>query len=120
MIPNIDPKTLKSVMARLGISSKELQASKVVIELADKEIVIENPQITLIEAGGAKSFEITGDIVEKAKEEEAVVEIKDEDVQFVADNTGASKEEAKKALEESNGDIAKAISLLRGPKDQKD
>jgi len=37
----------------------------------------------------------------------------EEDVRLVADQTGKSLEEARKALEESGGDLAKAILLLQ-------
>jgi len=39
--------------------------------------------------------------------------VAEEDVKLVADQTGKSMEEAKKALEESGGDLAKAILLLQ-------
>ncbi|MEM2420009.1 MAG: hypothetical protein QXL38_03375 [Candidatus Bathyarchaeia archaeon] len=37
----------------------------------------------------------------------------EEDVRLVADQTGKSLEEARKALEECEGDLAKAILLLQ-------
>jgi nascent polypeptide-associated complex subunit alpha len=39
--------------------------------------------------------------------------IPEEDARLVADQTGKSLEEAKKALEECGGDLAKAILLLQ-------
>ena len=39
--------------------------------------------------------------------------IPEEDVRLVADQTGKSVEEAKRALEETEGDLAKAILLLQ-------
>ena len=41
------------------------------------------------------------------------VTIPEEDAQLVADQTGKSIEDAKRALEESDGDLAKAILLLQ-------
>jgi nascent polypeptide-associated complex subunit alpha len=41
------------------------------------------------------------------------MEIPEEDVRLVADQTGKSMEEAKKALEETGGDLAKAILLIQ-------
>jgi len=52
-----------------------------------------------------------GKIVEKAAERKLVVP--EEDVRLVADQTGKSLEEARKALEECEGDLAKAILLLQ-------
>jgi nascent polypeptide-associated complex subunit alpha len=39
--------------------------------------------------------------------------VAEEDVRLVADQTGKSMEEARRALEESQGDLAKAILLLQ-------
>ncbi|MGC8629328.1 MAG: nascent polypeptide-associated complex protein, partial [Candidatus Micrarchaeia archaeon] len=100
MMPNLDPKALKSMMDRLGIKSSELNATKVTIELKDKEIVVENPQVMLIEAQGMKSFQITGNITENEKQEK--VEVKDEDIEFVIEQTGIKdRAQVKAALEKA-------------------
>ena len=112
MMPNIDPRTLKNMMTKMGIKSSEVDAEKVVISCADKEIVITDPQITMIEAQGTKSFQISGIITENEKRIE--LEISDDDIKMVMESSGASDEDARKALEKSGGDIAKAILELKG------
>jgi nascent polypeptide-associated complex subunit alpha len=57
---------------------------------------------------GQTSYQISGD-----EQEEEKSTFSDEDLQVVMEKTGASKEKAKKALEESNGDIASAIMELK-------
>ncbi len=111
MLPNLDPKALKGVMDRLGIRSESIESTKVVISCQDKDIVIEEPQVVLIEGQGVRSFQISGDIkeIEKAKPE-----ISGEDVEFVREQTGADEAAARKALEETNGDNAAAILKLKG------
>ncbi len=111
MMPNIDPRTLKSMMAKMGIKSSELNADKVIISCADKDIVITDPQVTMIEAQGTKSFQIAGTITENEKS--ISIEISEDDVKMVMESSGASEEDARKALEDSNGDIAKAILELK-------
>jgi nascent polypeptide-associated complex subunit alpha len=111
MMPNIDPRTLKSMMAKMGIKSSELNADKVIISCADKDIVITDPQVTMIEAQGTKSFQIAGTITENEKS--VSIEISEDDVKMVMESSGASEEDARKALEDSNGDIAKAILELK-------
>ena len=64
MMPNIDPRTMKSMMSKMGIKSEEIEASRVVIETPEKSIVIESPQITRIEMQGTTSFQISGSITE--------------------------------------------------------
>ena len=112
MMPNIDPRQMKRLMDSMGIKSTEIDASRVVIEGADKDIVIEDPQVTAIDAQGNRSFQISGSIreVDKVK-----VEISEDDVRMVAEQSGTNdQEKARKALEEANGNIAQAIMKLKG------
>ena len=112
MMPNIDPKSLKKMMDRMGIKSEEIDANRVIIEGKDKDIIIEQPQIMTIEAQGTKSFQISGIVSEKDKS--GPVEISEDDVKMVMEKAGiGDSEKARQALEESNGDIAAAIIKLR-------
>ncbi|MCL5102417.1 MAG: nascent polypeptide-associated complex protein [Candidatus Marsarchaeota archaeon] len=111
MMPNIDPRTLKSMMAKMGIKSSEVSADKVVISCPDKEIVITDPQVTRIEAQGTVSFQIAGNVEENEKH--VSLEISEDDVKMVMESSGASESEAKEALEKNDGDIAKAILELK-------
>ena len=111
MMPNMDPRALKSMMAKMGIKSSELAASDVVIHCADRDIRIENPQITTIEMNGAVSFQISGNVTEKEKSLD--IEISESDVRMVMEKTGVKEEEkARKAIRDANGDIAAAIMSL--------
>ncbi|MDE1855855.1 MAG: nascent polypeptide-associated complex protein [Candidatus Micrarchaeota archaeon] len=111
-MPNIDPKTLKTMMSRMGIKSNEIPAMRVIIEGADKDIVIENPQVISIEAQGTVSFQVSGDVSEREKN--VKIEISDDDVKTVQEQANVSAEKAREALEASNGDIAEAIMSLKG------
>lgn len=117
MMPNMDPRTMKNLMAKMGIKSSEIDANRVIIETAGSSIVIENPQVTKIEAQGTVSFQISGDITEQEKVQE--INITEEDVDMVAEKTGITdKELIKNKLIEDNGDIAKAIlDLTEGKQD---
>ena len=55
---------------------------------------------------GQKTLQITGDITEESN-------ISEEDIKTVSDQAEASEEEAKKALEETSGDLAEAILKLK-------
>ncbi len=111
MIPGgmggMNPKQMKKMMAQMGIKSNDITAKRVVIEKDDGKIIITSPQITEIEMQGQKSYQIVGEI----SYEETV---KDEDAEMVSEQTGTSKEDARKALEEAGGDIAEAIMKLKG------
>ena len=111
MMPNMDPKSLKKMMERMGIKSEEIEANRVIIEGKEKDIIIDQPQIMAIEAQGTKSFQISGEISERDK---GKVEISDDDVKMVMEKAGVDDAgKARQALEESNGDIAAAILKLK-------
>lgn len=101
------------MMQRMGLSMNTVEdVEQVIIKTSNKEIIIEQPEVSIIEAQGQKMFQVAGGrINERAVERKSTVP--EEDVRLVADQTGKSVEEARKALEESGGDLAKAILLLQ-------
>ncbi len=101
----INPRQMKKMMKQLGMEMEELAAREVVIKLEDREIVIENPSVSVVKAMGQKTYQITG-------EEREVTSIPEEDVKLVAEQAGVSLEEAREALEKTGGDLAEAIVLL--------
>ena len=111
-MPNVDPKQLKNMMAKMGIKTTEIDAQSVTIHCSDKDIVITSPQVTKIEAQGAVSFQVAGQVNENASIES--VEVTDEDIETVMQQSGISdREKALEALKETNGDIAQAILALK-------
>lgn len=116
-------------------------AQKVIIQLTDSRIIINNPQIMKLEQGGATIFQIIGEPSEQEQDlndedftegtqseidiEESTPEkmntdeiltgssIKDTDVILVASQANVSNDVAKKALEEASGDLARAILNLK-------
>jgi nascent polypeptide-associated complex subunit alpha len=103
----MNPKQMGRMMKQMGIKNEELDAKEVTIILNDgKKIIFENPSVQMIEMQGQKTYTIAG----SQKEE---VSIPEEDIQMVAEQAEVSEDEAKKALEENGGDIAKAIAQLK-------
>lgn len=109
----ISPREAKRMMQRMGLSMDTIpDVEEVIVKTSTKEIIIERPEVAVLKLRGQQIFQITGEnIVEKQTEKK--IEIPEEDVRLVADQTGKSMEEAKRALEESGGDLAKAILLLQ-------
>lgn len=101
------------MMKRMGLSMGEMQdVQEVVFRTSTKEIIIENPEVAVLNMHGQKIFQVTGEkITEKIFEGE--VTFAEEDIRLVADQTGKSVEEAKRALKSTDGDLAKAILLLQ-------
>lgn len=109
----VSPREARRMMERLGLGMCEFpDVQQVVLQTSTKEIIIENPEVAVLEMHGQKIFQVTGEkITEKAIKKEMA--IPEEDVRLVADQTGKRVEEAKRALEETGGDLAKAILLLQ-------
>ncbi|MEK6817543.1 MAG: nascent polypeptide-associated complex protein [Nanoarchaeota archaeon] len=108
MFGGIDPKKMQAMMKQMGISQKEIPASKVIIEKTDgSKIIIENPSVMQVKMQGQESFQISGEI----KEETAKVEISEDDIKAVVEKTGVSKKKARETLEKT-GDLAEAILEL--------
>jgi nascent polypeptide-associated complex subunit alpha len=116
MRKRMSPRNAKRMMQRMGMNMGEMpDVEEVIFRTSDKEIVVENAQVAVIDMGGQKIFQVTGEVSERALEGQAAkkMAIPEEDAQLVADQTGKSIEDAKRALEASDGDLAKAILLLQ-------
>jgi len=108
----LSPREYRRLMKRLGMRMEELKGViEAKIVLNDKELVFSEPKVSVVEISGQKMYWILGTPEERVLEEE-VVEVREEDVELVAAQAGVSREEAKRALIEAGGDLAKAILLL--------
>jgi nascent polypeptide-associated complex subunit alpha len=104
------------MMERMGLSMNPMSdVQEVILRTSRKEIVVENPDVAVLDMHGQRIFQVTGErITEKELEKpKRKTIIPEEDVRLVADQTGKSTEEAQRALEETDGDLAKAILLLQ-------
>lgn len=93
----VNPREAKRMMQRMGLGLNEVpDVQQVIVQTSNKEIIIEKPEVALIEMQGQKIFQVTGGKVTEKKLEMGVT-IPEEDVRLVADQTGRSMEEAKKS-----------------------
>lgn len=116
MRKGMSPRETRRMMKRMGLSMDAMpDVEQVVFKTSSKEIIVEEPEVAILNMKGQKVFQVTGGkITEKALiAEEAKLTIPEEDVRLVADQTGKSMDEARQALEDSEGDLAKAILLLQ-------
>jgi len=112
----MNPRGARRMMKKMGMNMGGMDnVEEVVIRTTTKEITIEQPEVSILEMQGQKIFQIIGGkIVEKASENNSTsFNVSEEDVKLVADQTGKNLQEAKNALEECEGDLAKAILLLQ-------
>jgi nascent polypeptide-associated complex subunit alpha len=120
MHKRMNPREQKRMMQRMGMNMDTVSdVQKVIIRTNTKDIVIDEPEVAILEVQGQKMYQIIGGQVSEqapSKRQSAVAtqpSFSEEDVRLVADQTGKSLEKAKEALEECQGDLAKAILLLQ-------
>lgn len=127
MFPGLNPRNMQSMMKKMGIKTEEINAIEVVIKTSDREIIIKDPEVVKTIVQNNILFQISGRIEERTaiseekkqgaletrvESNEEVVTINEDDIKMVMSQTGRSAEESKKALVESNGNIAEAIIKL--------
>lgn len=115
----ISPREAKRMQARM----KQIEldgVEEVIIRFADKETVVYNPTVVKTFVPGmmeSDTFQIVGAGTDRPRGSEAGaaagVQVSEADVELVVAQTGASEEDARKALEEENGDLAGAIVKLK-------
>ena len=129
----LNPRKMEQMMKQMGIEASEIDATEVVIRTADgTELVFDSPDVTRMDARGQQTYQIIGEPEEREAAdgeaggasadagdetsadaaEQAAGAIPEGDVEIVAQRTGASEEEARATLEETDGDLAAAIDRL--------
>ncbi len=108
----INPREMRRLMRQL--KAKEIDAYEIIIKTPDGDYIIEEPQVMAMEIQGQKMLQVIGEMkkLERKEEKEEAPLYTDEDVQLVMQQTGCSEEEARKALEEANGEPAEAIIFI--------
>ena len=116
----MNPREQKRLMQRMGMNMDNVpDVQQVIIRTPTKDIVIDEPEVAILQVQGQKMYQVIGgQVSEQAPSTRgagaaAKPTFSDEDVQLVADQTGKSLEKAKEALQECGGDLAKAILLLQ-------
>lgn len=105
----MNPAKMKQMMKQMGINTREIEnVEEIIIKTADSNIIIENANVTVMTVQGSDTYQIVGDAREVSKE----LEIPEDDIKLVMEQTGVSEEEAREALKNSKGDLAEAIVAL--------
>ncbi|MFB6284924.1 MAG: nascent polypeptide-associated complex protein [Halobacteria archaeon] len=103
----MDSRRMKKMMNQMGIDVEEMDdVEEVVIKTKDKKLVIEQPDVTAMDAQGQTTYQVVGE----PKEEDHV---DPEDVKIVAQKADVDEETAEAKLIETDGDLAAAISELK-------
>ncbi len=106
-----NPKQMQRMMKQLGVSVEDIEdVEEVIIKTQSKKYLFKNPSVTMMITQGQKTFQVIGE------PEISESGIPEKDVELVSSQTNVSKEDAGKALKESDGDIAEAILKLQSEK----
>ena len=102
------------MMQRMGLQVKQLDdITRVIMETPSKRIIIDNPEVATVTVQGQTVYQVGGG---SAREEGLSGQVSMEDARLVASQVSVSVEEAAEALRQSDGDLARAIILLKQKK----
>ncbi len=100
----------RRMMERMGIDLKEMpEVEEVIIRTARKEIHIHNASVSEVNAQGNRVFQVVGEVEEVERQRKA---FSDEDILLVQQQANVAREKAIAALEEADGEVARAILKL--------
>ena len=102
---------MQQMMKQLGIQQVDIPATEVIIKTENKEIIITHPSVAKVNMMGQETFQIMGVVEERLHTLQ--LEISEEDIKTVMEQTGVDEETARKALEDHDGDLAEAILTLK-------
>jgi nascent polypeptide-associated complex subunit alpha len=106
----MDNRQARRMMEKMGINQTEIPGvEEVVIKTSTKEIHVKNGSVSEVNFQGNRIFQVTGDVEEVQKEQKSFNE---EDIMLVQQQANVSREKAEAALEESDGEVARAILKL--------
>jgi nascent polypeptide-associated complex subunit alpha len=112
----VNPRQVKQAMRKLGIETEDLEdVQEVVIRTKSKQYIITEASVTIVQAQGQKTYQITGEteIVPLSQASAAPkAGIPEDDIKLVMSQTGASREKAIEALRATDGQPAEAIIKL--------
>ncbi len=105
----MNPAKVKQMMKQMGINITDVDdVEQVIIRTATKDIVFNDANVSIMNAQGTDTYQIVGTPEDVARE----LQIPDDDVRLVAEQTGVSEDQAREALKDANGDLAEAILSL--------
>jgi len=108
MLPGMNAAKMQGMMKKMGISQTPLNVTKVTFEMMDGNLVINEPSVIRVMMQGQETYQVSGEV-----SEEELENFSEDDVEVVISQTGKSKDDARVALEKSEGDIAEAIMELK-------
>ena len=108
----MDNRQTRRMLEKMGMNLEELpNVEEVIIKTKERDLIIKEPQVSQIKSKAMNMFQIIGNDTEEIEKE--IPSYKEEDILLVSQQANVSPEEAQRALEETNGDLAQAILKLK-------
>ncbi len=112
----MNERQIRRMMQQAGIKSSDMDGViRVDFIFQDKKISVKNPQVTILDIQGTKTYQVVGG-QEVTGEVEAsqsqVSDINEEDLNLVVQKTGVDREKAMEALRKNGYKPAEAIIAL--------
>ena len=108
----MDNRQTRRMLEKMGMNLEELpNVEEVIIKTKERDLIIKEPQVSQIKSKAMNMFQIIGNDTEEIEKE--IPSYKEEDILPLSQQANVSPEEAQKALEETNGDLAQAILKLK-------
>ncbi|MBQ03614.1 hypothetical protein CL673_02740 [Candidatus Bathyarchaeota archaeon] len=100
------------MMKQMGMKMGELSdIDTVILKGSEREIIIRGASVTSINMQGQNMYQISGGSTTETKKKQKL-DIPEEDVLLVAQQANVNLERARAALENAEGDLARAILVL--------
>ncbi len=113
MTRGLAPRQLRRLMKQMGMSITEVKdVEYAIIKTKDAEYFFEAPTVSIIKLKDLEQWQIVGTPVRREMEEE--LEIDEEDIRLIVEQTGCSRDSAINALKKAKGDLAEAILIIQG------
>ena len=70
MLPGMqmNSRQMRQAMKKMGINQEEMDAQEVIIRLADRDLVITNPEVSKVNMMGQETFQVIGEPVERERD----------------------------------------------------
>ncbi|ERG94560.1 nascent polypeptide-associated complex protein [Haloquadratum walsbyi] len=123
----MNPRKMKQMMKQMGIDVTELDVEEVRIQMAEEDLVFDDAQVTRMDAQGQQTYQIVGEpeTQEHTDTQQQITDdtggdtsgddtggIPEADIEIVAERAGVNTDDARAALESTDGDLAAAIAQL--------
>ena len=102
---------MRRMMDKMGMDMEEVNnVQEVIIKTDKKEIIINKPAVTEMKTKDSSIFQVVAESYEEKELE--VQKFSDEDISLVCQQANVDEETAKNALNDAEGDLARAILML--------